>query len=109
MHVEPADWFSSPLDHEFNLKLNMETKERGSHMKVLLYSHNKQVREKVFVLVLHMLNQQSNKEHYTRLFEATVGVDGNYSHPYLYIPFKDLHKRDANIQYLKNDCLKFVL
>ena len=106
-----GDWFSELFDVDsknYQLKLNVETMEREDNMNIRLYMHNKSARKgKVFVLALQMLNQQSNHSHVLQQFEATV--DCVHSDAYPYIQFKDLYKKDANVQYLKDDCLKFVL
>ena len=104
---EHGDWFSELFDVDgkgYQLKLNVETKEHGDHMKVRLYSKSANSRGIVFVLALQMLNQQSN---YNHVFLRMIGR--TYSASYPYIQFKDLYKKGANIQYLKDDCLKFVL
>ena len=109
-----GDWYSKPFDvdsKDYQLRLNVETKERGDHIRIRLQGTSAKPRGKVFVLALQMLNQQSNHSHLLQQFEATLTSQFHalYSDTYPYIRFKDLYKKDANIQYLKDDCLKFVL
>ena len=107
-----GDWFSEPfnLDSEDDqLQLNVETREDVNQMNIRLFSKSEQSEEKIFVLALQLLNQQSNHSHFLRQYEVVICVGKLYSDQRYYIPFKDLHKRDGNIQYLKDDCLKFVL
>ena len=109
-----GDWFSEPFDIDskgYRLQLNVETREyrESDHMQIRLKSRSANRIGKVFVLALQMLNQQNNFNHLLQQFEATTFEEGSYSYPYRYIRFKDLYKRDDNIQYLKDDCLKFVL
>ena len=108
-----GDWYSEPFDVDnkgYQLELNVETSERGDHMNIRLSSRGANSRGKVFILALQMLNQQSNCNHvFLQQLEATMREINRYSDAHPYVLFKDLYKNDANIQYLKDDCLKFVL
>ena len=110
-----GDWYSKPFDlngANYQLQLNVETNVLGRHMDILLCIKNGDVTGKVLIFALQMLNQQSDRNHILQQFEATVRAEKDFlvtSDRYHFIPFKDLYKKDANIQYLKNDCLEFVL
>ena len=107
-----GDWFSDVFcvgSGEHKLKLNVETSKRGPHMNVRLYRDGKKSAGITFVLALQMLNQLSNQGHFLRQWEATPDDDFIYSDPYNYIEFKVLYNGDRNVQYLMNDCIKFVL
>ena len=108
-----GDWFSDAFDVDsgkYRLKLNIETKERGRHhMTVRFYPENENSGGKTFTLALQMLNQLNNHDHFLRQWEATTGHGWNCSGTHDYVKFEELYKKDRNIQYLKDDCIKFVL
>ena len=113
-----GSWFSETFDlhrEGYQFELNVETKElaSSSQMRIRLASKNVESRNKVFVLVLQMLNQRSNCNHMLQQWEATIleqrFSNRSISNRFPFVLFKDLYKKDANIQYLKDDCLKFVL
>ena len=110
-----GDWYSEPFyleGKDYQLQLNVETKDCGDHMNIRLNSKSAKPRGRVFILALQMLNQQSNHSHvFKQQFEATLTFQFGslYSERYPYIRFNDLYRKDANIQYLKDDCLKFSL
>ena len=111
-HGAHGDWLSDPFflqPGENKLLLNLETKQSGDRMPIRLYCGNENPRGKTFVLVLQMLNQLNNHSHFLRQWEATNVIGRNYSRSYDYIKFEELYKREGSVQYLKDDCIKFVL
>ena len=111
-----GDWhsetfFSYSGESIYRLQLTVETRERGTHMFVRLKSDDQITCEKTFVMALQMLNQQSNHNHYFRLFELQLMKNRleRYSSSYDFVEFEELYRRDRNIQYLKDDYIKFVL
>ena len=111
-----GNWLSEAFySHSGNcdLKLNMKTKQRGEYMQVCLRLFGescKTTETKTFVVALQLLNQQTNRGHYFRRYESSIQSRvTNYSDTYDYITFRELYKRDGSTQYLKDDCLKFIL
>ena len=106
-----GDWFSEPFcSHpgDYELQLNVETKQCSSHMTIRLSSEESAV-GKTFIFGLQLLNHRNNyHSHFFRIFEASV-KENTYTNPYDYIRFKELYKSNKTVQYLKYDCLKFVL
>ena len=110
-----GDWHSEPFYYSFSekyqIQLCVETRECGSHMFMRLKYDDQAVNGRTFVVALQLLNQQGNHDHFFRSFELLMRKSylEFYSMSYDYIQFEKLYGRDSNIQYLKDDCLKFVL
>ena len=108
-----GDWHSEPFyshSREYQLQLSVETRERGTRMFVRLKSDDRTAQGRTFVVALQLLNQQGNHDHFFRSFELLMkSFLELYSMSYDYIQFEKLYGMDDNIQYLKDDCLKFVL
>jgi hypothetical protein len=105
-----GDWYSEPFFSQpgnCKVQLNVETKciERVDYMKVRLKRDS--ASKTAFIIGLQLLNQQTNCSHYFRMHEVSPGF--GHTSPWNYIQFKELYKRDKEVQYLKDDCLKFVL
>ena len=109
-------WYSAPFySHAggYKLKLNVDTKESGRIVDVYLqlqHSEHKLDFPVTFIVTLHLLNQLSNQNHYSKNFEFKFATfDDKYSNCGHYIPFKELYKKDKLTQYLKSNCLKFCM
>ena len=116
-HGEDGDWYSDKFDvgtGEFKLQLNVETSQSRErhHIRIRLHCNDEQSKGKSFVLALQMLNQQGSHSHYLHQWESTM-LFSYYqricSSEHDYITFEELYRSDRNIQYLKDDCIKFVL
>ena len=110
-----GDWVGEPFySHSGGCKLylNAKTKQCGEYMKVYLClsgdSYPQAARQKTYVVALQLLNQKNSCSHYLRQYKASF-KECHYTDPYDYITFEELHKRGEAVQYLKDDCLKFVL
>ena len=113
-HGLVGDWYSEPFSSQpgnYEVQLNVETKciEQGHdyYMKIRLKRDNSMAVGTDFIIGLQLLNQQRNRSHYFRMLEASSGIV--HTSACDYIQFKELYKRDEEVQYLKDDCLKFVL
>ena len=114
MEGSHGDWHSDPFyshSGEYRLQLNVETRERGTYMFVRLKSGDQITYGKTFVVALQMLNQQSNHNHYIRFFELLMKntLKSDYSSSYNFVKFEELYGMNRDVQYLKDDCIKFVL
>ena len=105
-----GSWYSD-IFHCGGLKmqLNVETKERGSHMTIRLKPLDEIEKTINLVVALQLLNQQNSRGNFLRSFDIPIMKNRNYSDPYNYIEFKELYRRNQSVQYLKGDRLKFVL
>lgn len=101
-----GDWFSDPLRVTgYELKLNLETKEKGSNMKIRLYPGHLHC-SVTFRVNLQLLNQLGDHGHYSKKLTIKCNEGIGYSAPYDYITFLELYRRDKTVQYLKEDSLK---
>ena len=103
-----GDWFSDPFSVSgYNLKLNVETKRKGSNMKVRLYPNVGLVNHSViFVVMLQLLNQLDNDSHYSKKITIELQKGSEFSGAYNFIAFVELYRRDKTVQYLKDDSLR---
>ena len=103
-----GDWFSNPFSvGGYELKLNLETLESGSNMKIRLYPKSGHMPCSVtFVVTLQLLNQLGNHSHYSKILTIELDKGSQFSPPYDYIAFQELYRRDKTVQYLKKDSLK---
>ncbi|MCG8623621.1 MAG: hypothetical protein MJE68_16715 [Proteobacteria bacterium] len=102
-----GDWFSHPFSIDgYNLKLNVETKVRGPNMKIRLYhAVDSGHQSMTFVATILLLNQVVDHSHYSKQLVIDL-PSGPCSRPYNLIAFKELHRKDHTVQYLKDDSLK---
>ena len=117
-----SNTFHSHAFQGYKLALIVETKQKGSFMKVGL-QHCITKRELsieldwpvTFIVTLQLWNQLSDHDHYTNTFECTfsplnLAASSVVSSTHIdYITFEELHRNDKAVQYLKDDCLKFRL
>jgi hypothetical protein len=106
-----GDWFSDPFNVDGNnLKLNVETQEKGPNMKIRLYPTSIIFyRSATFIATLQLLNQRGNHTHHFKKIVIDVQKGTEYSEAYDFIAFKILYRKDATVQYLMNDSLKLRL
>ena len=109
-----GDWFSDPFySHAggYHIKLNVETKQKGSFMKIRLYhkenDDNTLDWPVTFVVNLELLNQLGQHHHYSKEMEIELKYYNRCSSPHEYILFTTLLKKGEYVQYLHGDCLKF--
>ena len=103
-----GDWFSNPFSvGEYDLKLNLETREQGPKMKIRLCPNTGTMcRSATFGITLQLLNQLGNHSHYSKKFTIKLRKRRGYSDPYDFIAFQELYRRDRTVQYLKEDSIK---
>ena len=103
-----GDWYSDPFSVDgYELKLNLETAESGTNMKIRLYPKSGLMRYSMTIgFTLQLLNQLGNHSHYSKKLTIKLDKRSEYSRPYDYIAFQELYRRDKTVQYLKEDSLK---
>ena len=59
------------------------------------------------IVTLQLLNQLGDHTHYSREFEIKLQTSATtFSNPHKYISFEMLYRKDNDVQYLVEDCLK---
>ena len=116
-----GNWFSKPFHSHpggYKLKFTVETRQLrvfGPDMQVRLQlqgSNHELDFPVTFIVILKLMNQVSDQDHYLKTLEMNFGdasSDRAYSNCSGYIAFEDLHKKGKTTQYLKDDCLKFCM
>ena len=118
-----GNWFSKPFHSHpgvsgYKLKFNVETRQLrvfGPNIQVRLQlqgSNHELDFPVTFIVILKLVNQLSDQDHYSKTLEMSFGdasSDRTYSNRSGYIAFEELHQKDKTTQYLKDDCLKFCM
>ena len=106
-----GDWLSDPFSVSgYNLRLNVETKQKGSNMKVRLYPNVGLVNHSmILVVMLQLLNQLDNDSHYSKKITIELQKGSKLSGAYNFIAFQELYRRDKTVQYFKDDSLRICM
>ena len=115
--------YTHPGGYKFRLRLHVYSRATGAtcstHVSVYVYSlkgdHDAELKVPVeFTITLQLLNQHRDQDHHTRDIECEIktrdkiGSAGNIGGDRTFIPLADLEwNRDKQIQYFKDDRLKF--
>ena len=115
-----ASMYTHPGGYMFRLKLwpNGTNDGAGTHLSVSVYSlkgdHDAELKFPVkFTTTIQLLNQHRDQDHHTRDIQSEVtremvGSRRFIGTDWMFIPHAALKwNRDKQIQYLKDDCLKF--
>jgi hypothetical protein len=113
-HGSYGDWYSKLFFSQpgnCKVQLNVETKciKHDSYVQIRIRRDVERSKMMAFIVGLQLLNQRKNCSHYFRMLKLEVSSGREHTDPVDYIQFKELYKKDKEVQYLKDDCLKFVL